>query len=256
MANISIYHDSVLDGAHVTATGTLVGSSATYLKDNRLSFPYQSTSNQDTVDINQPVASGSPGLKAYEYLVISDHDLGTDQVTISGLAWEDTNRDTGTVIVIDQVVPNTDPAIVPLLGLVPRVGDGSIQLNITRDTTSATLNMGELQLVSKFTSPQSPGIGITTEYMPHRTSNSLPNGERQSVKHGEVTRKKTYTIGGLSLSEAAEWVDVYQTNDGSKMVMLEDDVGDTYPCLMSTSLTINDEVKIVTLSIEFQEVKV
>ena len=251
MANISVLHDTVFEGAEVTATGIADGSGVAYLYDDRLSYKFVTTGKETEIQINLPVTSGSAGFRTYAYVVLSDHSMENGFITVEE---SPTQPRTTKNLTISGTITAADPFIVGTISGEERLGDQFLTVHLTGVGVD-NLRIGELMIVPKFTSPQSPGIGIQTEYMPRTRYFDMANGERQSIKDAEIARKKTYTIGGMSITDATEWIDLYTNNEGKKLVILEDDTGDTYPCMMSTSLTVNDQAKTVSIELTFEEVK-
>ena len=84
-------------------------------------------------------------------------------------------------------------------------------------------------MARKFDSPQLPALGISTDYVPRKTFVSMPNGKRQSIQHGGVSRQKRYLIPGMDFSTATGWIDLFNDEEGDELVVLLDDEGATYP---------------------------
>jgi hypothetical protein len=68
-------------------------------------------------------------------------------------------------------------------------------------------------------------------------------------------RQKEYTIPGLSLADAALWVDLFKENEGAELVVLIDDEGEIYPAYMNQQLATNTTARRVSISLIFTEVK-
>lgn len=252
MSNISIYHNSVLDGATVTATGIADGSSASYVRDNLLSFKFATEGTTTTFEIEQPVASGVSGLKSWEYLVLSDHNLAGASFTLD--TWEDSGRSSGAVRVFDDNIPNEDPFIFQNSTGLLRTGDGSLQLTMVA-SGSNTQSIGELMLVPKFDSPRSPLVSVPANTQLRRTFIDLPNGERRSIQHAQPARKKSYQISGLTQAQAQLWKAEFELNEGIRLIALTDDEGETYMVLWNTSLASSRELDIFSVNLEFMEIR-
>ena len=80
--SFSVYHDNVLAGSNVTATGITSDSSVSFLSDDRVSFKFQSEGSEIAVLIDQPTTSGSTGFKTYQYAVLVDHSLQGGSVQV------------------------------------------------------------------------------------------------------------------------------------------------------------------------------
>lgn len=253
MSNISVYNDSVTDGASVTATNVANGSGISYLHDDRLSYKFITTGTESEVQINLPVASGVAGFKPYEYIILSDHNLQGGVIEVFESPTISRTIKNSTILSSD--VPDTDPVIIQTTSAVERTGDQFLTVSLEGGGAATFLSIGEMLIVPKFTSPQRPGIGIQTEYIPRTRYFKMATGERQSIKDAETCRKKTFRVGGLSYDQATEWIDLYTNNEGKKLVVLEDDVGDTYTCFMEAQLTVNDQSKIVEITLIFEEIK-
>ena len=83
----------------------------------------------------------------------------------------------------------------------------------------------------------------------------MANGERQTIRHGGVCRRKVYSLRLLTAEQIAEWVDVFSDNEGARLVVLTDENADTYPALMSESLSVSDDELRFDVQLEFLEVK-
>ena len=246
MSNISVYHNNALTAGTTTSSGVATGSSVSYLADNRLSFKYVTAGGTDTVQLDQ----AANNIIIFTDLAIIDHNLVGERITIT--SYPTSSRSTPTVEVNSQAIGSADPFILNL-GTLSQYQFIDIDLTITGSVNTA--NVGELGLYTKFTSPISPAVGIRTNEIPRSTFVLLPNGERQTIKRGGVVRQKIYTIGGLSISQANEWIDVFTNNAGAQMVILDDERGDQYPCMMNQTMTINDTIKILAVNLDFTEVK-
>ncbi len=247
MANISIYHDNILiEAATVSGTGINSSSSVIYAKDNRLSFKLIAATDDLTLHVNQSTAN----IQSYQYLVISNHtSLAGGTAIVESFGAIDRSSPS---VVISGTIPDTDPAI---------MNAGSIQsghqfVDIELQASGAGIaSAGEVMLATLFESPQRPGIGIQTNYIPRRDFFIMPNGEKQSVKHGGVVREKTYTIPGLNAADATLWIDIFKENEGAELVVLIDDEGNTWPAYMNQTLTVNDEALTISIELQFTEVK-
>ncbi len=51
------------------------------------------------------------------------------------------------------------------------------------------------------------------------------------------------------------WIDVFNDEERDELVVLQDDEGDTYPALMGQQLSVNKLAKVVSVNLEFEEVK-
>jgi len=246
MSNISVYHDSALGGGStLTATGVGTNSSVEFLADDRLSFKYVTAGGEAEIQVDQPAAN----VRIFTDLAIVDHNLDGSTFTLT--SYTDSGRGSPTVEISAQEIPNEDPFIINI-GTLTNYQNFDIDITVSG---GGTASVGEWMAATKFTSPVRPAIGIRTDYIPRQTFVILPNGERQAIKHAETIRKKTYIVDGLPIAEAQQWVTVFTTGEGAALVILEDDVGDTYPALMDTQLTINDSTKIVSIELIFEEVK-
>ena len=251
MANIALYHTNVLNtDATVTTTGLTSNSEVAYVYDDRLSFKFVNAGSAIRIQIDQPSGSILP----WEYVAICNHtSLAGGEVTV--FKYDTSLRNTAPTNTASGVISSDNPFVLQNLSGAVRSADQFIDIEITGPVFGQTWNIGELMLVPKFTSPQRPGVGIATDYLPRITFIPMPNGERQTIKHAETSRKKTYTIPGLSIAEAQEWVEVFLANEGAHLVILEDDRGDKYPCFMATSLTVDDVALTASIELVFEEVK-
>ena len=68
-------------------------------------------------------------------------------------------------------------------------------------------------------------------------------------------RQKQYAIPGLTFEQAREWIDLFRGNEGAELVVLTDDEGETYPALLNQELQVNTTARIVSLGLEFTEVR-
>ncbi len=245
MSNISIYQENALTGGStVTVTGIAPNSSAAYLSDSRLSFKYVTTGSETEIQVDQDPIN----VIVFTDLVMVDHNLAGSTFTLT--SYTDSGRGSPTVEINAQEIPNEDPYI-KNVGTLTNYANFDIDITVSG---GATASIGEIMAAVKFTSPQRPGIGIQTIEVPRTTFILMPNGERQSVKHGGVVRIKNYTIGGLTIDQANEWVDIF-TDNANLLVVLEDERGDTYPAMMNQELIIDDDSKILSIDLEFTEVK-
>ena len=245
MANIQVLHNNALSAGTTTSSGIGTGSSVTYLSDNRASFKYTTAGSEDEIQLDQDSAN----VIVFTDLAISDHNLAGSTITFT--SYTDSGRGSPTVEVSAQEIPNEDPFVLSLSAFTDYQ---NVDIDIAV-SGSNTASVGELGLYQRFASPISPGVGIRTNEIPRATFVLLPNGERQTITHGGVVRNKIYTIGGLSIAQANEWVDVFTNNAGAQLVILDDERGDTYPCMMMQEMAINDTVNILSVSLEFTEVK-
>lgn len=234
MSNITVYHDNALKGSTVTATNLDSSSSPAYLYDDRLSFKYTTTAYNTRISVTQP----SNDSRSYRYLVLADHNATGTAVFTSG-----------SVLFSGSV--NGDPAVIDLG---TTTSGQSFTIDVFQNSTTSTLSIGEIGVMSRFTSTQAPAPGIATERVPRRTFIELPNGERQSIQHGGVSRIKTYGLTA-KLGDLDEWVDLFNENEGVELVILTDDDGDTYPCLFNQTFGINKSKGVVSATLEFQEVR-
>ena len=245
MSNLSLYHQNILSTATVSATQLEPLFSPRFLADDRLSFKLAATGTMTTIQIDQPTGS----VQDFQFFLLLDHSLGGGEAVIETFPTQ--ARLTPTVI-FSGTLSFEDPGIVDL-GSVPPDRQ-FVDVSLTASGTNK-VQVGELMLASKFESPQRPALGITTRYLPRRTFIELPNGERQSIKHAETVRQKQYAIPGLTFEQAREWIDLFRGNEGAELVVLTDDEGETYPALMSQQLEANTTSRIVSLAVEFTEVK-
>lgn len=250
MANISVIHDNILSGgSQVTATGVADGSNAGYLYDDRLSFKFITAGSATQIQVNQP----NDNKRNWRYLALMDHtDLAGGEVRVFGHT--SISRLTAGTVLISGAITTDNPMVFDK-------GDSTawqfLDIHIDGPTPgTGGWTIGEILAGEQFDSPQRPGIGISTNYIPRSTFVTLPNGERQAIKHGEVARRKQYNIPGLSVDEADTWADVFISNEGSQLVLLTDENGEQYPALMDTSLSVNNEVNILDVNLLFEEVKV
>ena len=153
--------------------------------------------------------------------------------------------------VISGTITDDDPMIFDA-GSIP-LNTRYVDITLTASGTEV-VNVGEVMLVTKFDSPQRPALGITTDYLPRRTPIEMPNGELQSVRHGGVSRVKTYRIPSMSISEADQWIDLFTDEEGASLVVLVDDVGDTYPARMNQELRADKEATRISIDLNFSEI--
>lgn len=250
MANIFVYGPNILgEGTQVTATGVAVNSSASYLHDDRLSFKFVAAGSETTVLVNPPE------LRGWNQVVLVDHEgLAGGDYTVWGA--DDISR-VSQLVLASGTIGSATPFAIDVTNEFSDSGDQSyryIDVRLRGPIPGDPWTLGELVIAHKFASPQRPSIGIETRYLPRATFIELPNGERQTLKHAEVARVKRYTIPGMTLEDAHKWSDLFLENQGSGLVVLEDDEGNIWPALMGTDLTVNDESKIVSLALTFIEV--
>jgi hypothetical protein len=248
MANISLVHDNVLSGgSQVTATGVEAGSNAGYLYDDRLSFKFITAGSATQIQINQP----NDNARSWRKVAIMDHtDLEGGEVRVFG--YSSISRTTP-VVVISGAGTSDNPMV---FDAGATQSYQFLDIEIDGPVKGTGYSFGEILVGDQFDSPQRPGIGISTTYVPRSTFITLPNGERQTIKHAEVARVKQYTIPGLSYDQAAEWSGVFVANEGSQLVLLTDENGNQFPAMMGQELSLNDETKIVSIDLVFEEVKV
>lgn len=245
MSNLSLYHQNILSDATVSGTELENLSSPTFLADNRLSFKLAATGTTTTIQIDQPTES----VQDFQFFLLLDHSLGGGEAVLETFP---TQARLSPTVVFSGTLSFDDPQVVDL-GSVP-TDQQFIDVSLTASGTNK-IQVGELMLASKFVSPQRPALGITTTYLPRRTFIELPNGERQSIKHAQTVRQKQYAIPGLTFEEATEWIDLFRGNEGAELVVLTDDEGQTYPAMMNQQLEANTTSRIVSLVLEFTEVK-
>jgi len=246
MTTIAVYHDSALSGGSTLASsGIASNSSVAYLSDDRLSFKYVTAGSEDEIQVDQD----STNVRQFTDIIFSDHNLDGSTFTLT--SYTDSGRGSPTVEINAQEIPNEDPYI-KNVGTLTDYANFDIDIAVSG---SQTASVGEILAATKFTSPIGQAIGIQTQEVPRTTFVLMPNGERQSVTHGAVVRVKQYRVGGMTIDEANLWVDVFTNNAGAQMVILEDDRGDTYPCMMNQELTVSDNSKILSISLEFIELK-
>ena len=244
MSNISLYHANILDGATLTATELEDLSSVQFATDDLLSFKMTSTGVHTLMEIDQPGSVIDP----FQFLVLIDHTMTGGEVVVR--TYPTVARSTETVL-FSGTLTSDDPNITDLTA---QTGKQFIDVELTaRGSNKASV--GELMLATKFDSPQRPQLGITTTYIPRRDTIELQNGEVVSIKHAETVRKKEYTIPGLTLDDAALWIDLFKGNEGVKLVVLIDDEGDIYPAYMGQQLASNTTARRVSLSLIFTELK-
>ena len=85
---------------------------------------------------------------------------------------------------------------------------------------------------------------------------ALPNGERRSISHGSPSRTKSYRITGLTQAEAQSWVDVFEANEGIRLVILDDDQSAVYAGYLNKMLPQSREQDIFSIDLEFVEIRV
>ena len=246
MSNLFLYHNNVLaDATLVSGSEQESLSSAQFLCDDRLSFKYTATGTHSLIKIDQ----ASSAIDPFRYLVLVDSTLSGGTAEVRTYPTE--ARSSATIIYSGNLTFE-EPKVIDL-GSVP----AQLQYVDVELTTSGGLRLtiGELMLASRFESPRYPAPGIVTDYLPRRTFIDLQNGERQSIRHAAVVRHKVYALQGLDEDGAAEWVEIFDANEGARLVVLTDDEGDTYPALLKDTLSTNKTATRFDLGLEFTEVK-
>lgn len=245
MSNVSIYHKNILGGGStVSATNVESLSSAAFAHDDRLSFSFTTTAQTTTFQIDQP----SNNVREWRYLAFAEHtDLAGGTAIVK--TYPTVSRVTPTVV-ISGTIPSDSVAIMDA---------GSTQnaqfIDVELTASGSTMSFGEMLLATKFDSPQRPGLGIETDHVPRRSFISLPNGERSSIKHAETVRIKRYNIPGMTLAQADTWSDLFDDGEGKELVILVDDREEIYPALMNQQITVTDNTNIVSIGLEFTEIK-
>jgi len=246
MANLYLYHNNILaDAVLVSGSEQADLSSAQFLCDDRLSFLYTATGTHSLIKIDQPSYTIDP----FRYLVLVDSTLSGGSAEVRTYA---TDARSSATIIYSGNLTFEEPKVIDF-GSVP----AQLQFVDVELTTSGgqRLTIGELMLASRFESPRKPAPGTVTEYLPRRTVVNLQNGERQSVRHAAVCRRKLYTLQGLDTDGIAEWVAIFNDNEGARLVILTDDAGETYPALMQEQLSTNKAATRFDVALEFIEVK-
>jgi hypothetical protein len=208
-----------------------------------LSFKFTTTAGTTAIQIDQQSAS----TQAFRFLILSDHDLENGIAVLK--TYPTASRTTPTVVITGTI--SGDPAIFD-------AGSDQIatfvDIDLTASGTQTSMSLGEVLVARRFGSPQLPALGISTDYVPRKTFVSMPNGERQSIQHGGVSRQKRYLIPGMDFSTAAGWIDLFN-DEGDELVILQDDEGAIYPALMGQQLSVNKLAKVVSVNLEFEEVR-
>jgi len=244
MANIAIYHDSILSGGSIlSATNVDANSNVSYLSDQRLSYKFITDTTSTTVSIDQPDDND----RNFTDIILVDHNMNGGNMVVRSFTAADR---TGLTTELNTPITAADPLIVSLGPLT-----NTQFIDVFLSVPAGTIRLGELMLPTKLTSPQRPGIGIRTDYVPRTTHITMPNGERAAIKHAETSRRKSYVIPGLTVTESEQLSGLFLVNEGSQMVVLDDERDETYPALMDTSLEVNDESKIVNVRLVFEEQK-
>jgi hypothetical protein len=245
MANISLYNNNVLqDGSQVTATGVDAGSNVGYIYDDRVSFKFVTAGSATRVLVDQP----NGNVRDWRYVSLIGHNLNGGTVTVSGYA---SSARTSPSLVFSSTVSSSDPMIFDS-GSTQSYQFFDVFLNAASEDD--TISVGEILVTDKFDSPIRPGIGISTTYIPRKTFIILPNGERQAIQHAGVARRKLYSIGGMTLEQADEWITVFSGTKGTGLVILQDDRGEVYPALMNEEMTLDDQALIVGIDLTFEEI--
>ena len=245
MVNLSLYHDNVLSDATLSGSEQATLSSPTFLADDQLSYKMTATGTHSLIKIDQTGSAIDP----FRYMILVDHTMAGGEAVVRTFPTVD--RVTPTVV-LSGTLTGEDPNVTDF-GSVP-TNTQFIDVELTT-SGGVQLSVGELMLASLFDSPQFPAPGINTRYIPRRTPIDLANGERLSIKHAETIREKSYSIPSLTFAEAAEWVDLFTENEGSELIVLIDDEGNTYPALMNQILEANTIARRVTIGLLFSEIK-
>lgn len=246
MSNLALYHHNVLADAVVVSGSEQDSLSSTqYLFDDRVSFKYTATGTHTIVALDQPASAIEP----FRYLVLVDSTLSGGSAIVR--TYPTAARSSATTVFSGNLTFE-EPKVIDF-GSVP----AQLQYVDVELTTSGSqrLSIGELMLASRFDSPRYPAPGIVTDYLPKRTVINLPNGERQTIRHAAVARRKAYTLQSLDADGIAQWVEVFDENEGARLVILSDENGDTYPALMQETLTTSDDASRFDVALEFFEVK-
>jgi len=245
MGNISILYASVLDDSTFAATNVSTESSVIYLADDRLSYQFATSGTDTVVQVDQPGSSIDP----WRYLVLAEHSMAGGTAVV--LTYPNSLRTTPTVLFSGTLTAD-DPNVTDL-------GSESsaqyIDVKLTASGVSSTVRLGELGLMRKFESPRAPDINVGTSTNPKRTFIDLPNGERLSIRHAGPGKIKSYRIRGLTQAQAGTWLDIFEANEGIKLVYLTDDEGETYPCYMKQMFVQDRELNLFSVDLEFSQVK-
>lgn len=246
MSNIAAYHTNILADAIVTATGIQSGSAVEYAYDNRVSYKVVG-SGEALIQIDQP----SGNIRPWQYVVLCEPTrMNGGEIRV--FSYPTAGRSSPT-LVTSGTISTATTVVIDNLASAERTTDQYLDIEIER-AGDYTWLFGELMLSPKFDSPQLPGVGIRTEYIPRKTFDTLPNGERVAVSHGGVARRKTYTIGGMSITTVSGWQDIFTDGEGTGLVVLDDDRSEIYPCYMSTVLRVDDQAKIFSIQLDFEEI--
>lgn len=245
MANVSIYYNNALIGSEMTATEMETLSSVHFAADNRISYKTTATGAHTNIEIEQP----GNAIQEFRYLVLVDHTMAGGEAVVRTYPTDSRVSET---VAFSGTLSSDDPNVTDFGSVPSDVRYVDIELTASGSNKASA---GEIMLASKFTSPQYPGEGIPTTYTPRRTFIGFPNGEVASIRHGGTVRQKTYTIPGLTLSEAEQWIDVFRGNEGAELVVLSDDEGETYPAYMNQELGVNNTANRIDLALVFREVK-
>lgn len=247
MVNISIYHTNVLEGSDVTTTGVADGSSSLYVFDDKLSFAFTTAAGvSGTVfQIDQP----ADDVRDFRYLALMNH-VGMDGGTAIVTTYPTAARNTPTVIISGAITAD------PMLFDADSVQSGKrfVDAELIASGTNS-VQLGEMGLVSKFVSPKSPVVNVSSSTALRTTFIPMPNSERRGIQHAPPGRSKTYRITGLTKAEAIEWRDRYAENKAIKILILTDDLEETYPVLWNTALPQSRELDVYTVELEFVEVR-
>lgn len=246
MSNLTIYHSNRLkEASAVSGTEQTSSSSPQYLFDDRLSFVYTATGTQTMIQVD--AASTATGVS---HLILSDHSLSGGSGIVD--VFIDAERTMTAGVAFSGTLGFGDPLLTPL-----DMPSSGTYINLALTTSGGQqLQIGELFLVEEFTSPQRPETGsITTTYTPHRTIFELKNSERQSLRHGGVTRTKTYTIPLMTLEDAQTWIELYGDGEGVELVILSDEVDAVYPVYLNKQLATTTNGSRININLELTEVK-
>jgi len=234
-----------LDGSTVTATGVATGSSAVFLFDNRLSFAFATTGSETTVAVDQLTGN----VQDFRFLALIDHDLAGGSAIVK--TYPTSSRVTPTAI-ISGTITSSDPMIFDAGSV--QSGKQFIDVELTASGTN-TMKIGELGLFSQFTSPRAPSVNVPTRISPRRVFIDLPNGERISISHAQPVRVKTFRITGLTEAQVQTWIDVYDSAQGIKLVILVDDESSVFPTIMNKLLPTTRELDNFSVDLEFTEIR-
>lgn len=247
MGNISILYANVLDDSTLAATNVATNSSVIYLADNRVSYQFASaiTGTQTVIQIDQPGSSIDP----WRYLVLAEHSMAGGTAVV--LTYPNSLRTVPTVVFSGTLTAD-DPNVTDLGS---EYSAQYIDVKLTASGVSSTVRAGELGLMRKFDSPRAPDINVPTKSNPKRTYIDLPNGERLSIRHASPGKVKSFRINGLTQAQAVSWLDIFEANEGIKLVILTDDEGETYPCYLNQVFVQDRELNIFSVELEFSQVK-